>query len=149
MNGISLCSGIIRRICRRAAWLFATSLILIGCCANSVYAGTSTDPMNAYYGNTLVCSGPTWECHMWLSPDGTYVVFSMDVVDGKPTIRGGEGRWRVINGRFCRDPDDPKRNSCQFPSLTTHEEGRKLGERWEGTNRGGQIEHFALLAGHQ
>lgn len=137
--------NVLRRI-RTASVLGA--LWLSSACSTAP-ARPTADPMAAYYGNTLICSGATWECHMWLNKDGTYILFAMDIVDGKPTVRGLEGRWALINGRFCRDPEDPKRNSCNFPQLATHEEGRQLGERWEGLNRGGQPEHFQLVPGHR
>jgi hypothetical protein len=129
---------------------FMKTLLICGVLSGAAApAPSAEDPMAAYYGNTLICSGPTWECHMWLNKDGSYTMFAMDMVNGVPKLRALEGRWAMVNGRFCRDPQDPKRNSCQWPKLATYEEGRKLGESWEGSNRGGQLEKFRLVPGRQ
>lgn len=62
--------------------------------AAHIETAVPNDPAAGYYGNTVTCRGPTWECHAWISADHRLLMFSRDQqLDGSYALRGLEGTW--------------------------------------------------------
>src|SRR5262249_22089235 len=55
--------------------------------------------MKGYFGNTRICRiDGLFECHMWLNPDGTYVLFAFNAVN-----EAGDGQFTDNRGGFHVD----------------------------------------------
>jgi hypothetical protein len=120
--------------------------------------------MQGYYGNTRICREDHWfECHMWLYPDGTYILFGYQSPEVQGDPRHGfhvfKGTWTIEgtprNYKLCRAQEDLAKPLClpepERPDMTGAD-GQHVGDVfWKFHDSGslkGTIEHYFMAKGH-
>ncbi|MGC3982342.1 MAG: hypothetical protein QM808_13920 [Steroidobacteraceae bacterium] len=126
------------------------------------------DPLYVYYWNSLVCQNQVTKavCHLWLNPDGRYLlVYDLGVqdrpleIDGPYRIEGRDGSYK-LKGRpgsyqVCITPDKPPKGKVYvseqrkelFAVAGCYEiVQRSVGDIWMQNNTAGQVNKLWLLA---
>jgi hypothetical protein len=110
----------------------------------------SPDPVAGYYGNTVVCKGPTFDCHTWFGADHRFVLFSRDQQpDGSNPMRGLEGTWwlqKLQDGYYKCFVFDRRPIAPICHGRVNFE---KVGATWDAYLPSGVQETRWMLEGHQ
>ncbi len=136
--------------------------------AAPVSAMPASDPiaqklMQGYYGNTRICREDHWfECHMWLYPDGTYILFGFNAPenpDARHNFHVFRGTWTIEGTagayKLCRKQEDLAKPLClpepERPDMTG-EDGQHVGDIFwkyhENDSLTGTTEHYIMAKGH-
>lgn len=108
------------------------------------------DPLQGYYGNTVVFKGKGYEGHAWFNADNTVTMFNRD--------QQPNGSWtmRVVSGVYWLQRLQDKYIKCFFferaslpPFCHSPVNFEKPGDKWEITMPNGDSETREIVAGHQ
>jgi ferric-dicitrate binding protein FerR (iron transport regulator) len=117
---------------RRAVWGALAGCLWMG---GALCAPPQSDPMKAYYGNTMISrhsDGQVFE--VWFDKDRTFVVMH----NGKVEVKG---TYTVEEGKVCMVVDPSKPADCH-----PFKANLKIGESWIATTPNGRSE-LSLKAG--
>jgi hypothetical protein len=120
-------------------------LALLATTAASTAADKVADPLENYYGNTLISerlinkSGFGGAAHVWLERDHTYISFDVNTGgrSGTYSLKGEPGKWQL-----CMNYPAPMGTLC-YPI-----EPRRIGETWIASDPGTMGKN-SLVRGHQ
>jgi len=107
------------------------------------------DPLQGYYGNTVVFQGKGYEGHAWFDADNTVTMFNRD--------RQPDGTWKmqVVSGVYWLQRLQDKYIKCFFferaplaPFCHSPVNFEKPGDKWEIRMPNGDVETREIIAGH-
>ncbi|MGC3980394.1 MAG: DUF6152 family protein [Steroidobacteraceae bacterium] len=108
------------------------------------------DPLQGYYGNTVVFKGKNYEGHAWFNADNTVTMFNRD--------QQADGTWtmRVVMGTYWLQRLQDKYIKCFFferstlgPFCHSPVDFEQPGDKWEIKMPSGDSEMREIVVGHQ
>lgn len=116
--------------------LFTTAVALVAF-AGAAHAG---DPLESYYGNTVVLSNPTTgETQAFVNKDGTY---QTKLADGKSV----SGTWAVSGAETCYTQTEPAPAADAKP-FCAKTEAHNVGDTWQVAGADGTPTTVTIKAG--